>query len=147
MATLIMRKFKNINMVTKNTGHLNHAEANKSTLLKTLAILISEKIVPEIVEIRDKPSANRPKVNQPSDDPATAWAAMGVHFKTRPFIRPAADPADDLDVSGVGQLPMDLEDYMQQENLSGLIELEQWEIAAGVWLDKDGNPNVGYQGD
>ncbi len=26
------------------------------------------------------------------------------------------------------------------------VKLEQWEIDAGVWLDKDGNPNVGYKG-
>jgi hypothetical protein len=42
--------------------------------------------------------------------------------------------------------PLDSDDYMQQENLSGLIGLDQWEIDAGVWLDKDGNPNIGYQG-
>ena len=60
--------------------------------------------------------------------------------------QPSDDPADALDVSDFGPPPLDLDDYMQQADLSGLIELEQWEIDAGVWLDKDGNPNVGYKG-
>lgn len=100
---------ENINMVTKITGHLNHEDANKSTLPKNLAILISEKIVPEIAEIRDKPSANWQKVNQPDDGP------------------PSVPP-----VLPVDEIPQN--------------KLEQWEIDAGVWLDKDGNPNVGYKG-
>ena len=41
--------------------------------------------------------------------------------------------------------PLDSDDYMQQEDLTGLIGLDQWEIDAGVWLDKNGNPNVGYR--
>jgi len=70
---------------------------------------------------------------------------FGDIYENRECGQPAADPADALDVSDFGQPPLELDDYIQQEDLSGLIELEQWEIDAGVWLGKDGNPNVGYK--